>query len=106
MELAAMIYEMAKGSPETEKFGLVQQICRAGVSVPANIAEGDGSRHKKVYLNHLSVARGSLMEVETYVELVEKVGFVRSSELSLVRGQIDRVSKMLSGLIRSLKEKS
>ena len=103
MELVASIYQVAKSFPETEKFGMVQQICRAGVSVPANIAEGHGSSHRKVFLNHLSIARGSLMEVETYIQLAEKLGFAESDELKPVQNQLEQVSRLLSGLIRSLK---
>ena len=103
MELVASIYRVAKSFPETEKFGIVQQMCWAGVSVPANIAEGHGSSHRKVFLNHLSIARGSLMEVETYIQLAEKLGFAESNELEPVQNQLEQVSRLLSGLIRSLK---
>ncbi len=61
MELVASIYRIVKSFPEAEKYGMVQQMCRAGVSVPANIAGGHGFSHRKVFLNHLSIARGSLM---------------------------------------------
>lgn len=103
MELVPSIYQAATSFPETEKFGLVQQMCRAAVSVPANIAEGHGSSHRKVFLNHLSIARGSLMEVETYLQLVEKLGFAKSNELQPLQSQFENVSRLLSGLIRSLK---
>jgi four helix bundle protein len=103
MQLVASIYQVAKGFPETEKFGIVQQMCRAAVSVPANIAEGHGSSHRKVFLNHLSIARGSLMEVETYLQLAEKLGFAKGNELRPIQNQLENVSRLLSGLIRSLK---
>lgn len=105
MELVAMMYRLAEKLPGTERFGMSQQICRAGVSVPANIAEGHGSRHGKVFVNHLSIARGSLMEVRTYLQLISKLGFAKDEEVKPVEGQCDRVGKLLSGLIRSLKEK-
>jgi len=103
MELVVLIYRLAAGFPETEKFGLVQQLCRAVVSLPANIAEGHGSSHRKVFLNHLSIARGSLMEVETYIQLAEKLGFAEGNELQPAKNQLEQVSRLLSGLIRSLK---
>ena len=103
MELVASIYQVVKTFPEAEKFGMVQQMCRAGVSVPANIAEGHGSSHRKVFLNHLSIARGSLMELETYIQLAEKLGFAEGNELNPVQNQLEQVSRLLSGLIRSLK---
>ena len=105
MELVVSIYQIAKILPEAEKFGMAQQMCRAGVSVPANIAEGHGSSHRKVFLNHLSIARGSLMELETYIQLAEKLGFAQGNELNAVQNQLEQVSKLLSSLIRSLKKK-
>jgi four helix bundle protein len=103
MELVVTVYELAGKLPGRETFGICQQICRAAVSIPANIAEGHGSSHRKVFLNHLSVARGSLMEVRTYIELIERVGFAKDEEVEPLEDKIEQVSKLLSGLIRSLK---
>jgi four helix bundle protein len=104
MELVVSIYQITKTFPEAEKLGMTQQIRRSGVSVPANIAEGHGSSHLKVFLNHLSIARGSIMELETYMQLAEKLGFAEDNELNSVQNQLEQVSKLLSGLIHSLKK--
>lgn len=103
MELVAMAYRMASQLPQSERYTLVPQITRAAVSVPANIAEGQGSDHRRVFLNHLSIARGSLMELETYVALVQKLGFVTPSSVESLRDRVGTVGRLLSGLIRALK---
>jgi four helix bundle protein len=61
-EAMELVYPMASQLPQSERYTLVPQITRAAVSVPANIAEGQGSNHRRVFLNHLSIARGSLLE--------------------------------------------
>ena len=103
MELVKMIYQLVKLLPKSEQYGMVQQMCHAAVSIPANIAEGHGSSHRKVFQNHLSIARGSLMELETYVLLTEKLQYLKSEQNQTMKSQIQKVGRLLSGLIRSLK---
>ena len=103
MELVATAYRLAAKLPESEKFALRPQMCRAAVSIPANIAEGHGSGHRKVYLNHLSISKGSLMELETYALLMEKLRFLSPADLQAMHEQTRIVGKLLNGLIRSLK---
>ncbi len=76
MDLVAEIYRLAKLFPREEQFGLISQIQRAAVSVPANIAEGHGRIHKADFLRHLSIARGSFSEVKTYVEIAVRLEYV------------------------------
>ena len=103
MEMVTLIYQITKELPPTEKFILIPQMCRAAISVPANIAEGHGSKHRKVFQNHLSIARGSLMELETYILMTEKTKLLKPTQTKKVMDQIPKVSKLLSGLIRALK---
>ncbi len=67
MDLAASCYTLTRLFPKDELYGMTSQIRRAAASIPANIAEGHGREHTKEFLNHLSVARGSLMELETHL---------------------------------------
>lgn len=72
--------------------------------MPANIAEGQGREHTKEFLNHLSIARGSLMELETHLLLSRRVGFLNQVQLETL-AIADRISRMLSGLRKALEKR-
>jgi four helix bundle protein len=100
MQLAKGVYQVTRGMPDSEKFGLTAQMRRAAVSVPSNIAEGHGRQSLPDYIRFLKVARGSLMELQTQLILAHELGLISvSAELGEVRAETDRV---LQGLIRSL----
>jgi len=101
--LVELTYDLARKLPASERFGLISQMTRAAVSVQANIAEGHGSQHRRVYLNHLSISKGSLVELETYIILVVKLGFVKPEQTAKIQGKIDDVGRLLSALIRALR---
>lgn len=103
MELAEVVYGATAKFPSDEKWGLVNQMRRAAVSVPSNIAEGHGRQSRTDYLRFLRTARGSLAEVETQAELAGRLGFLQdpSHVLSLAR----ECAIMLQSLIRKLEEK-
>ena len=103
MSLVGLTYELARELPRSEEFALKQQMCRAAVSVAANIAEGHGSSHRGVFLNHLSISRGSLTELETYVLLILKLKYVSESGTCATSEQIRKVGLLLNALIRALK---
>ena len=105
MELAEKCYLATKGFPKEELFGLVSQIRRAAASIPANIAEGQGRAHTKEFLNHLSIARGSLMELETHLTLSQRVELLQLVELEKLLALTDRISRMLSGLRKALEQR-
>jgi len=105
MDLAELCYEKTRTFPSEEKFGLISQIRRASVSVPANIAEGQGRFHTREFLNHLSMARGSLLEVETLLELSCRVGYLPKEDLARMFDVSSEVGRILSGLRRSLEAK-
>src|SRR5580700_116356 len=81
MSLAEECYKVTKGFPKDELFGMTSQIRRAAASIPANIAEGQGREHTKEFMNHLSIARGSLKELETHLILSQRVGLLEPSAL-------------------------
>lgn len=105
MDLVVSCYELSKQLPEDERYGLITQIRRAAVSVPSNIAEGHGREHLGEYVHHLSIANGSLMELETDVIICERLGYLDSEAVAPVLTQTSDVGRMLAGLIRKLNAK-
>ena len=81
-DLVVECYRLSKLLPTTERYGLAGQIQRAAISIPANIAEGHGREHLGDYLHHLSVANGSLMELETHLLITNRLGYLQESELA------------------------
>lgn len=104
MKTARDIYEITNKFPEEERFGLIFQIRRAAVSIPCNIAEGAARKSKKEFRNFLSIAQGSLSELDTHLELSKFLGFIKENDFQEVETQLVRVDKMLSGLIKSLEK--
>ena len=105
MDLVVECYRITNLLLKNEIYGLASQIQRAAVSIPANIAEGHGRDHLGDYLHHLSVANGSLMELETHLLLLPRLSYVSSNELERAFTLTDEIGKMLSGLSKSLKGK-
>jgi four helix bundle protein len=105
MDLAEQCYKVTRTYPKEELFGLTSQIRRAAASIPANIAEGQGRDHTKEFLNHLSIARGSLMELETHLMLSQRVSLLKKESLDPLLVLTDRISRMLSGLRKALEKR-
>ncbi len=102
VDLVEMIYELTRGFPDEEKFGLTSQLRRAAVSVPSNIAEGYGRQHRGDYLRHLSFANGSLKELETQLIIAGRLGFISREQTKPVWDASQRTGKMLLALMHSL----
>ena len=96
MDLAVLIYQLAAKLPSAETYRLVAQMTRAAASVPANVAEGNARASRRDYANFLAIAKGSLMETETFVMLAVRLKYVSHQEVVLVL--ITEVSKMLTAL--------
>ena len=105
MDAVIRIYELTRQFPSHEKFGLASQLQRAAVSVPANIAEGHGRKATAVFINHLSIAYGSLMEVETHIQIAERLGYIIHSTATALLSDLDELGRMLTGLKNSLSTK-
>ncbi|BAU12850.1 S23 ribosomal protein [Leptolyngbya sp. NIES-3755] len=105
MDLVVRSYELTKEFPKAEQYGLTSQIQRAAVSIPANIAEGKGRRHLGDYLRHLSIARGSLMELETHILIAERLCYLTSQKAEAVLLLIEEISRMLSSLQQALEKR-
>ena len=104
MDLVLECYKLARRFPSDERYGLVSQIQRAAVSVPANIAEGQARQYVKEFIHHLSIAQGSLAEVETYVQLAERLKYVDKGVVQAIFNTTDQVARMIAGLQQSLKK--
>lgn len=103
--LVTSLYAITKTFPSDEKFGMVSQINRAVISVPANIAEGWGRESAKNYLQFLRISRGSLMELETLMIISRNLNYINEQNYLEVNKQIDEVGKILHGLIKSVQQK-
>jgi four helix bundle protein len=102
MALAEDVYRLAAGMPRVTGFGLADQMRRATISIPANIAEGYGRESTLSYVQFLKVARGSLKELETHVLLAQRVGIIDSDKAQPLLSRSENIGKMLNGLIRSV----
>ena len=102
MDLVIEAYGLTKRFPGEERYALAQQLRRAAVSVPSNIAEGHGRKHLGDYVRHVSIARGSLMEMETQLLIAGRMGYISNGEEERVIAQTSEVGRMLSGLLRAL----
>jgi four helix bundle protein len=100
MLLAKLVYGIQKHLPKEEVYGLGDQMRRAVVSIPSNIAEGFGRESDKEFKHFLSIARGSLFEVKTQLQLAENLEYLENTEEVLAL--IDEVGKLLNALMRSL----
>ncbi|HEY3123016.1 MAG TPA: four helix bundle protein [Thermoanaerobaculia bacterium] len=98
--LAVDLYRETASFPSEERFGLASQIRRAAVSIPANIAEGASRRSKREFVHFLSTARGSSSELRVLLEIAQETGHLELSRSNAYEAIIDRVSSMISGLIR------
>lgn len=104
MDIVVESYRIAALLPKTETYGLISQIQRAAVSIPANIAEGHGRDHLGDYLHHLSIANGSLMELETHILLLSRLSYLSTNETEKALAMTAEVSRMIAGLSKSLKK--
>ena len=102
ISLVKNIYSVTRNFPDDEKFGIVNQIRRAAVSIPSNIAEGCGRCSDKELLRFLDIANGSLAELETQLIISEQLGYIASNDLIK---QINSLGQILSGLKRHIKQK-
>ena len=103
VDLTELVYGATRSFPSDEKFGLVIQMRRACVSIPANIAEGYGRAAKQDYIRFLHIARGSLFELQTHVEVARRQGWMGQPELTRFNAQSEELDRILSGLLRALK---
>ncbi len=100
IDLVEDVYSLAAKFPANEQFGLVSQMRRAAVSIPSNIAEGQGRRNAKEFIQFLYIAKGSLAEIETQLIICERLGLI--SDLTALTDRMKVLRMMLIGLINKL----
>lgn len=102
MDLVLDVYQVIEKFPRQEKYGLVDQIRRAVISIPSNIAEGAARQTKKEFSNYLHIAQGSLSELDTQVELAARLGYIDNRDQKRLDEKMQRIDKLITGLIRHL----
>jgi four helix bundle protein len=105
IQLAKEIYRLTVSFPKHELYGLVSQIRRCSVSIPSNIAEGHARSSTQEYLRFISIAMGSLAELETQVILSKELGYLGQENVTPILNQTDTLGKRLRSLTMSLKAK-
>lgn len=102
MELVDVVYNYIKQFPQDERFRLCDQLSRAAVSIPSNIAEGNGRGSKQEFAHFLTYARGSLFEVMTQLEIAKRQGYIK--DFSEAESLTSEIRRMLNALISRLRE--
>ncbi|MGB0979774.1 MAG: four helix bundle protein, partial [Croceimicrobium sp.] len=102
MDLTTEAYQLSNSIPEIERFGLLQQLRRAAISVPSNIAEGAGRASKREFLRFISIANGSLNELETQLILGERLGYLDVKANTNAYRLISEIQRMCLALTNTL----
>ena len=105
IELVKLIYQITKNFPKEELYGLTSQIRRSAISIPSNIAEGHARDSLKKYLHFLSIAAGSLAELQTQLVIARELLMVKIEDVSEAELLVDKTLKMVRNLQRALKTK-
>jgi four helix bundle protein len=105
MDLVEAIYQTTKSFPREEIYGLTSQLRRAAVSIPSNIAEGNGRNSTRDYIHFIGMAYGSLKEAETQILIAERLHYIDSDHNSRLVQMTTEVARLISGLMNSLNRK-
>lgn len=106
IDLTEIVYTLTAGFPSDEKFGLCSQLQRAAVSVPSNIAEGASRKSQKEFNHFLSIAIGSLFEIDTQIVIAKRIGYLNQVEIEKVTNQILELIKMTRGFKKTIESKN
>ena len=106
MDLVVMCYQATREFPKSEVYGLSNQLQRAAVSIPANIAEGRERKYKKEFIQHLSIAYSSLAELETHIQIAQRLDYISSDKTKRLLGMTGEIGRMLNGLRKSIEKRN
>ena len=104
IDLTVDTYRLSDRFPKVEIYGLTSQMRRAAVSLPSNIAEGAARHTRKEFINYLHMAQGSLSELDTQLVIANRLEYMSFETLKEIENAIETISKMITGLIKSLKK--
>jgi four helix bundle protein len=104
MDLTVQIYKITTKLPKEELFSLTNQMRKAAVSIPSNIAEGQARHSRKEFLQFIGIAKGSKAELETQLLLCQKIGYLFDTDISEAMNLLQEVGKMLNALARKLRQ--
>ncbi|MBR9847246.1 MAG: four helix bundle protein [Algicola sp.] len=102
VHMVTQVYQLISKFPDEEKYGLTSQIKRSSVSVSSNIAEGYGRNYTKDYARFLQIARGSLFEMQTQLQIAVNLDFIQDKDLEEIKNLSTEIEKMLNVLIKKL----
>ena len=105
LDMTETLYRTTADWPKSEQYGLVSQVRRAAVSVPANIAEGAGRRSPGEFMHFVGIARGSLAELETLLIIARRLGYIEEPPFRAIIDDLFELSRMTTGLLKSLNER-
>lgn len=100
MDIVADVYELTKQFPSEEMYGLTNQVRRAAVSIPANIAEGFRRYHPKEHKQFLAIARGSAAELETELLIARRLGYISEDGLEMLSSKLESLGRMVTAILR------
>ena len=101
MALVVHVYKATDSFPKHEQYGLISQMRRSAVSIPSNIAEGHGRNSDKELVRFLDIAKGSIYELDTQIEISRQLNYLKIKEANCISNLLDETSRMLSGLRKS-----
>ena len=105
MELITQIYRVSQKFPSEEMYGIVSQMRRAAISIPSNIAEGQGRLTKGEFIQFLGIARGSLLELETQILVAQNLHYLNEPTLKNLLGLTSEVGRLVNGLLSAIKKR-
>jgi len=106
MDLVVICYQATKNFPKSEVYGLTSQLQRAAVSIPANIAEGRERKYSKEFIQHLSIAYSSLAELETHIQIAQRLDYISSDKTKGLLEITGEIGRMLNGLRKSIEKRN
>ncbi len=103
IDFVKKVYQITHNFPASENFGLISQIRRAAISIPSNIAEGQGRNSTKEFRQFLAISLGSLAELETQLIIANEIEYLTLIELNSLLTPLDRIRKMVKGLSKGIR---